>query len=166
MSVRPPPFSPQATAPARKPGASSPGSVSSTPSGAATHLERKKPLGLLEAQHQVQVLDRLAGGSLPEVVDRRECHRAAGRRIDGDVDPAEIRVAQVADPGRVVDHLDEGLTAVPLRVQPVQLGGVHLAGGGHEAARHQPLVKRHQVGYKRDPPPPLLPGSRRRPVSR
>ena len=32
----------------------------------------REPLGLRQAQHQVQVLDRLAGRALPEVVDRAE----------------------------------------------------------------------------------------------
>ena len=68
-SVAPPPFSPTWTPPARKPGASWDGSSSSTPAGASTQLDRKKPSTsgrgsyeprrLVEPQHQVQVLDAL-----------------------------------------------------------------------------------------------------------
>ena len=90
----------------RNPGASRAGSSSSTPAGGihpagAEEASRRRvgaliePLPLVEAEHQVEVLDRLAGGALPEVVDRREGEDAAAL-LDRHVDVALVGVAHVA----------------------------------------------------------------------
>ena len=44
----------------------------SAPPSASGRSRSLEPLRLRQAEHQVQVLDRLAGGALPEVVDRAE----------------------------------------------------------------------------------------------
>ena len=83
-SVSPPPLSPQAT-PRGPEAGRQPGRVELLDA-----LRRRRPtasgrsspqaLRLVEAEHQVEVLDRLPGGALPEVVDRGEDDRAVARR--------------------------------------------------------------------------------------
>ena len=48
---------------------------------ASGRSSRHEPLGLGQAEHQVQVLHRLAGRALPEVVDGAEREHAPGRRL-------------------------------------------------------------------------------------
>ena len=130
-SVLPPPFRPTWTPPARKPGASCAGSSSSTPARrldpadcGRSALSRSgrllrgvvQPLGLVEAEHQVQVLDALAGGALPDVVDRREGHHPAVL-LDRDVDVALVGVAQRPQVRRPVEDPDERLVGVALLVE-------------------------------------------------
>ena len=100
---------PHATPAARNPAGSSAGLSSRTPAGARPSGSEKRPSvaarprgrahpspsASSRSEHQVQVLHRLAGRALPEVVDRAEHQRASRARLDGRVDPADVGVAHV-----------------------------------------------------------------------
>ena len=71
-----------------------------------------QPLGLGQAEHQVEVLDRLRGGSLPEVVDRGEDEQLAGVRVGGGEHAQKLVSRTSRTPGGRVDELDERLAGV------------------------------------------------------
>ena len=60
--------------------------------------ESPSPLG--QAEHQVEVLDRLRGGALPEVVDRGEHEHLAGVLVGGGEQAAVVGRAHLAHAGR------------------------------------------------------------------
>ena len=82
-----------------------------------------QPLRLGQAEHQVQVLDGLRGGALPEVVDRREHDHLAGVRVGGGEHAAEVRLAtRRACPGGRSATSTNGSSCVGAAVQLAQLG--------------------------------------------
>mmetsp|Transcript_39650 Transcript_39650/g.66541 ORF Transcript_39650/g.66541 Transcript_39650/m.66541 type:complete len:288 (-) Transcript_39650:546-1409(-) len=110
------------------------------------HGLRQEAGGLLHAEDEVHVLQRLAGGALDQVVDAGQDDGAPGQRVLEHADGAQVRAAhipRVRDPARV-QHLHEGLVLVLLLQKcaqiggggiPLQLnvdGGLHAAGHGHE----------------------------------
>ena len=133
---------------------------SRTCGGAGTQRERKNgcaaggaltpALRLGQAEHHVEVLHRLRGGALPEVVDRGEHEHLAGVRVGGGEHPAEVRLAHLAHARRRVDHLDERLLRVGGREQLAQLPAGHRARGRHVAAGQLALVERHEVRLELD----------------
>ena len=157
-SVLPSSFRPQGTPPARKPGASSFGSSCSTPAGASTHFDRKKcpslisePQPFVEAEDQVQVLDRLAGRALPEVVDRGEDEDPV---VTGDhLDVALVGVPDVPHARRGIDDLHERLAEVPGFVELVEVFLGQVDRRLDVTADQLALVDRHEVrheGQRRD----------------
>src|ERR687891_2219562 len=156
---RPSGLIPAATPAARNPAGRACGSSSRTCPGASTQRERKKvtraraprslePLGLRQAQHEVEVLHGLAGGALPEVVDRAEREDAVAGH--GDVNGRPVREAHVAGVGRRVEELHEGLVRVEGGVQAADGVAVERVGELRVAARHQALVDRQQVRDERE----------------
>ena len=87
------------------------------------------PVVSAQAEHQVHVLDRLAGGALDEVVldDQDQRHVAALRPVHGD--PADVRRAHRARIGRRSGrhHVDEGLALVTPLEQRLQVGAVSVS---------------------------------------
>ena len=159
-SVLPPPFSPHGRRRPRKPGASCAGSSSSTPAGGVTQrdaeeaLAHSEPLRLVEAQHQVEVLDALAGGALPDVVDRREGQHPPALLAPSRRSWHSLVSRTRAQVRRAVEDPDEGLAGVAL------LGrgpGRRLARGRlesrREAGRQLTLVERQQVRHEGDRAP-------------
>src|SRR6266498_3803135 len=66
-------------------GSTSGSASSATATTLSAHPGRRQPRRFRPAHRQVQVLDRLAGRALHQVVQGREEDRAAGRRsVDGD----------------------------------------------------------------------------------
>ena len=78
----------------------------------ASEQGHRQALALVEPEHQVEVLDRLRRGALPQVVDRREHDAPAGARVAVHGDPAEVRVAHVEHAGRPEPQLDPRLARV------------------------------------------------------
>ena len=83
----------------------------------STHGWRRRltdalPLG--PPEHQVEVLHRLRGRALPQVVDGREHDHAAGAVVAVNGDPADVGLAHVADT-RWGGELDERLVRVSSR---------------------------------------------------
>ena len=66
-------------------------------------------------EHQVEVLDRLRGGALPEVVDRGEDDDAAGPVVAVDGDAAVVGLPHLLHPRRALDDLDPRLAVVGRR---------------------------------------------------
>ena len=62
--------------------------------------EATNALALRPAEHQVEVLDGLRGGALPQVVDRREDEHLAGPPVAHGMDAADVGVADLAHPRR------------------------------------------------------------------
>ena len=147
-------LSPAATPAARKPAGSAAGRARVTcrrrvaPSGSgrsSASTSATRPSVSSEPQHQVEVLHRLAGGALPEVVDRGEHQRAPGGRLHGRVDAADVGVAHVAHAGRPVRQLDERLAGVGVLEAARSSSAVRARSRRHVAGREQPLVERQQV---------------------
>ena len=130
----------------------------STPAGASTQRERKKvavrpahrrPVRLVDAEHHVQVLDRLAGGALPEVVDRGEHEHAPVRqpRSRG-CGRGSCRARRARPAARSASSMN-GSSAVGVgeqRPPPRRRRASRV--GGHVAARQQALVERQQVRHE------------------
>ena len=72
----------------------------------------RDPLALGKPEHQIEVLDRLRGCALPQIVDRGEHDHARGARVLVHRDPADVRLAHVTDAGRRIGQLDERLENV------------------------------------------------------
>ena len=145
-------FSPAATPAARKPAGqrarvelrSRARAARPSASGRSRHAHAAPP-SRRRPEHQVEVLHRLAGGALPEVVDRGERQHAPGRRLDRRVDAADVGVAHVAHAGRRVGQLDERLAARRRRAKSSRSSSARSAARArrHVAAGEQPLVERH-----------------------
>src|SRR3954447_17843002 len=166
-------FRPQAAPAMRKPAGRSP-SRSPTWSGRSSHREwnpvrgvprsacaRRDPrswragrscdaFSLRPAEDEVQVLDGLRGGALPQVVDRREDEHAARARVGVHGDAAEVGVAHLEHADRPVPQLHEGLARVRVVVELAELVGLHVARRGHVAGDQLALGERQQVGRERD----------------
>ena len=66
--------------------------------------------------------------------------------VDGRVDPAEVRVADLAHAGRAVDHLDERLAGVALGVEGARASAaIELAARRHVTGDQLALVERQQM---------------------
>jgi hypothetical protein len=77
--------------------------------------------------------------------DRREDEDLLRALVHVCVDAAEVRVTDVADPGRAVGQLDEGLMRVGVREERLDVDRLaQRAVAGDELA----LVQRHQVGHE------------------
>ena len=133
-------FRAAATPAARKPLGSPVGSSSVTCSGFSIQRDRsifnrspppRKP------EHQVEVLNRLRRGALPEVVDHCEHDDPAGPFVAVHRDPAHVCFADIPDPGRRRRQLDELLRRVALPNSASRSARTAHAGGhvtGHELA--------------------------------
>ena len=140
---------PAATPAARNPAGSPCGSSSVTCPGASTQRDLKnvtRALRLGEAEHQVQVLHGLAGGALPEVVDRGQHDHAAADHAH--VDAAAVGLADVVGARRLVGEVDEGLVLVGAAIQVED--GVALEVRRHVATGEQALLDRHEVRHERE----------------
>ena len=67
-----------------------------------------QPLALVAPEHQVEVLHRLRGRALPQVVDRREHDHAAGAAVDVHGDAAVVGLAHLEHAGRAVPSSTHG----------------------------------------------------------
>ena len=117
---------PAATPAARKPLGSAWAPARVTNSGDSTQREAKKvieALRLRQAQHQVEVLHRLAGRALPEVVDGGEGDTVVAHH--GRVDAAAVGVLHVARVRRLAATSTKGSRRTP----PVELAGLVLREG-------------------------------------
>src|SRR5262245_38476853 len=88
-------------------------------------LPLEQPKLLFEPVHQVEVLDRLTGRSLDEVVDRREDDRTAAAVGHAPADVAEVRVVDRAQLGQPsgAQHAHEAPPVVALSVLGLELLG-------------------------------------------
>ena len=128
-SVPPDSFRPQADARRRGTRARAPvGSSSSTPSGGvdpARAEERLRAHGHSPSASSSPSIRFRFWTACPAAPFQRLSIAAKTStrppRVDVDVDAAEVRVAHLARPGRPVEHLDEPLVAVALRVELAQL---------------------------------------------
>ena len=66
--------------------------------------------------HQVHVLDRLAGGALHQIVERRDHDGAARNAVVGHADEGHVGAAHMARLRRLAErqHMHEGLLRVEL----------------------------------------------------
>ena len=86
-------------------------------------------------EHQVEVLDRLRRGALPQVVDGGEDEDLLRALVHARVDAAEVRVAHVAHAGRPVGQLDERLVRVGVGEQRVDVDRACAACSSRRRAR-------------------------------
>ena len=110
--------------------------------------ESRSPAVVGEAESAVDVLDRLAGGALAEVVDRADHDRPIGEAVGED---ADLRPVGVLDAGELRrDALrqdrDDGARGVALLEQRPQVG----ARRADVARRDEPAPDRQQVRRERD----------------
>ena len=146
-------FSPAATPAARKPcgQARVGGQLAHVPGAlhpARSEHAHEQPPRLRQAEHQVEVLQRLRGGALPEVVDGREGQHLAGVLVVGDEQAAVVGLAHLEHARGPVHDLHERLLGVGLGEQRADLRAVDGTGRGDVAADQLALVERHQVGLE------------------
>ena len=110
--------------------------------------ESRRPGGLVEAEEEVDVLDRLAGGALAEVVDRADDHGHSGEPVLEDADLGAVGLLDPAELGNdaLGQHRDDVALRVVLLEQRAQVG----AGRAHVARRDEPPADREQVRDERD----------------
>ncbi len=155
---------PACTAPATKPFAAVTAPVAPAVRSTATAIrpaprERRRPGGLVEAEREVRVLDRLAGGALAEVVDRGDHDPAAGRLVLERGDLGGVGALEPREVGHGVDHLDDVRPGVRgLEQRP------RILGRGHVAGADEPAAERDDVRHERDREAEELRDLRRVPV--
>ncbi len=121
------------------------------------HRESVEPQRFVEAERDVEILNRLAGRALHEVVDAGDHDELAARPLDAPADVAVVRVRDVLDLGQIAaGQPHERRVGIGRLERALDRSGVHAVGQARVDRFEDPAVERHEMRNERDVHPELL----------